>query len=565
MKRITLICLIIILTSIISLSITYAPNDKIWIAYDVYNEPLEKIIEIHPNWVFRVLNIWGNTLDDGRQYSQDAGRFIKILSENNIKSSAMIGGISISSKDKKDFIEASAARNPLGKITGVDNKTLHGCYNRIEWRQRLETLFDIAVKSGVSAIELDQPSQEHWRGECYCNTCNEGFTKWLIKNNIKDIDKDFDYVAFLKKNNMAHINEGDREIVSPYGKLYWKYQIEKDRKNIGRITDEFNKRHKGLKFFGNTWGLAGEYIPAVPYYSNIDIAGDMRTPWIWEPDKDRFGAPFNSWIPVVKLARAIDNSKSILSFLDTYPYERILEKEHDRKDDVLAQFASEIIASGAEFVFPYSNRVAYRDISGFDHERMKDFIRFLKDKKELFGKRKSESPILLIVDEDEAVLKRFMKQYWAIAYLIIDNSLDFDVVFRKDLVNTDITSYKKIIDCKKYSEDIFRYCYDKNENYIKEVKKKISDIKSPYSFDGDKYTRVFRAKDKNKLIDYIVPTDIDNKKSMKIYFNETDKDLEVSTFPDSIKVKKDLKDGKRILELDTKPFLIILKKTLENK
>jgi|GEM_PF-6030368 len=559
MKRTILILLTIILISASTLSINYSPNDKVWMAYDVYNEPIGKVIEIHPDWVFRVLNIWGNTLEEAKRYSRDARPLVKRLSEKGIRSSSMIGGISVDAQDDKKFIEEAAARNPLGEITGVDDLVLHGCYNRETWRDRLNEFFDIAIKSGVDAIELDQPAQEHWRGECYCNECNSEFTEWLIDSKKKDVSKKFDYVEFLRGRRLAHINEGDREIVSPYGQLYWEYQIARDSRNVSALSEEFLSKNRDNLFFGNSWGLAGEYIPSVHSYTNIDIAGDMRTPWIWEPDSDRFGAPYNSWIPVVKLARAIDSGKPILSFLDTYPYEKVLEEHKDRKDQILSQFASEMIASGAEFVFPYSNRVAYKQIEGFGRKAIEDYIKFIKNNREFFRDRSSKAPILLIVDEKITELKRFYKQYWAIAYYILDSSLDYDVIFRKDLPTVDITAYKKIIDCSKYSESIFKYCYDKDEHYMKRLESELGELSLKVKIDGDDYTRVINTSNHGKDAYYIVPAQLRDDRKVRVIYEESQKHPDIVYFPETIK-KNVLTDKKEsVITFDSKPFLIIIR------
>ncbi len=460
----------LIITVVLFISVVYSreiENSTTWVAYDFFKESRDTFLLLDADVAFRVMNLWGITHENALKYAEDTKDIIKFLNENGRKTSAMLGGISISSQDSELFKERAGARNPLGHLVYIDDKTLHGCYNRKEWQDFLNKLLDILASNKVDFVELDQPAQEHWRGECYCDVCINGFTEYLKKNG-KSQQSNFNYVNYLHGIRLAHVNEGDREMYSPLGQDYWRYQIEKDNNNVKKLVDNFRKKHSGIKIFGNSWGLAGEYIPAVSSYDYIDIAGDLRTPWLWEPSHQLFGSPYNSWIPVVKMAQSLSDKK-ILSFLDTYPYERVLKDFKSEKDEILNIFAAEMLASGAEFVFPYSNRVAYNQYDEFSKRNIRNFLTFIKTNNDLFGKRNTDSDILVTAPQEKVITKRFFKQYWAVCYYLLDNGYDFDFKWSEKVTENDRKNYKIIINTANYSENIFRYADTKNIGFIKEI------------------------------------------------------------------------------------------------
>ncbi|MCK9224462.1 MAG: hypothetical protein M0R46_00310 [Candidatus Muirbacterium halophilum] len=527
MKKSVLIILLII--SILSNVNSYTvENNEIWVAFDFFNEKFTDFETIDADVAFRVLNIWGNTLEEGNRYADDIEQTVQKIHKIGRKTSGMFGGISISSKDEKSFIEKAGARNPEGIITSVDSLTLHGCYNRLEWQKRLKEIYKIFSKHNIDYMEMDQPAQEHWRGECYCDVCIKDFEKYLHKNNIIPKTNPFNYIDYLMKKRIHNIREGDRERYSEFGSYYWQFQIEKDWKNVGRLTLDFKNINPLMKFFGNTWGLAGEYIESVKFYDMTNVAGDMRTPFIWEPARDRFGPPYNSWIPAVKIAHSLGN-KNIISFLDTYPYERLLKEHKEDKDYVFNIVASEFLASGATFVFPYSNRVAYNQYGEFNKFNLRRFMSFIKNNREFFEKRKTNPQILLKASKQQTILTRFHKQYWAIAYYLIDNGLDYDFAFTE--TKTDEEKYKIVIDCDKYHQNIFNYTYDKNEKFIAEdIKELISKLQRKITV-NEKNTRVFIYDNMIEGNNYMIAVTQKEQKQLIITINSNEKLKKIVSYP----------------------------------
>jgi len=444
MSKLNLISYSILLFLLFSFSRGYC-DTPIWLAID-NSIDLSSIDSLRPYKGYRAINAWGINLKKANIIADSEKDFLRELQKRSIDYSGMFGLIAIKDGEySTDFINKVATIDPLGNKITFDKVFHHGNPSSKLWQNKLISLADILLKSGCNMLEIDQPALESWRGESYDDKTISGFAKYLdekystteLKNkfSIKNIN-DFDYRDFLKRKkinsigkSLASLNEGDRLLLSPLGYDFFKYQIRDNRKNIFSILSSIrNKKKKGLKLFGNIWGMASEYMPPAREFDILEVACDLITPWDWNPSNIDIGPPKNSWIPVYKLAKAFAPEKDILSFLDTNGYVKAL-KLFKNQYEFLTLLSSEALGSGVDFVFPLKNRVAPTQKKGFSELTIKKVIPFYRKNLKYFKNKDSYAKVGIFINYKPLIAERFSRQYWGLSYILMDNQVDYDVIF----------------------------------------------------------------------------------------------------------------------------------------
>jgi len=413
---------------------------------------MDSLNSFKPFIAYRVLNVWGINSKKSKNIADSEKDFLNTLKANSIKYSGMLGLLAIKQGEySEQFLKKIATVDPLGKMITFNKYYHHGNPSSPLWQGELEKIFKVLVDSGCSMIEIDQPALESWRGESYDDNTIKNFNKYLSSKytttelfdrfGIKDLN-DFDYRNFLKNKeinsihkNLAELNEGDRLALSPLGYDFFYFQIKDNRKNIYKLIDSIkdysNSSGEQVKIFGNIWGMAAEYMPPASKFDYLDVACDIITPWDWNPSDLNIGPPDNSWIPVFKLARAFDKDKEIISFLDTNGYIRAL-KVFKNQEDFLGILSSEALGCGTNFVFPLCNRVAPKQKKTFSKEAIEKLIPFYRKNLSLFKNSKSYAKVAIFLNYKPLIAERFSRAYWGLSYILLDNQIDYDVIFSGD-------------------------------------------------------------------------------------------------------------------------------------
>lgn len=419
--------------------------------------------------IFRAVNVWGSDLKEAAEVIEESRVLIEAAHKENIKVSAMLGMLAVFPRSySEEFIDSNATRDPMGRLIRIDESFYHGCLENEGWRDYFKELLSILVDAGIDIIEIDQPALETWRGECYCNHCMKAFRNWLTKKytsdqitnllRIKDISL-FDYRDYLKATGLAGLSEWDRLHSSRFGHEYWLFQVSNNLKRVQEVA-EFAKaaareKDRELLIFGNVWGLASEYIPVATIFDIVNVAGDLRTPEIWEPSPVRTGPPWVSWIPVFKIARAIAEERMMLSFLDTRGLELAVER-FKKLGDLASVIIPEAFFSGVNYAFPYRNRVAHPLERHYPFEPLLEISDYL-DKVQPLLKGRTNADIAVMVPFSSLLWQRFSKDYHGTARILMDEHRLFDVIFTGD--GQIIPDKFSLSDLKKYKVLIMPDCY----------------------------------------------------------------------------------------------------------
>jgi hypothetical protein len=391
---------------------------------------------------YRALLTFGDSVDTVHTNWAGKSSFIEKCHAMGVQVVALISA-SIMQRDQfsLDFINSTATRNCNGDIilqyqSDVGTYYYHGCLNHEAWREHLFEVAKVGIDMGVDGIEFDEPAHWWWTGECYADECLNQFKQYLAnKYSAQDLQTefgisnitDFSFRDYLSQKNLTAVSEQDRlRGTDPLGRQYYLFELTSLAEHFGQLTSmvkNYTRQHynRELTVVANQFEMKNDVVPFCPYVDSFSIGTVLR---IWYTDK--LGPPYHTASPYVLIARAINETKQPVVFVDDdYVHAHVTS-------DVAKTLIGETYAFGGFCFLPYHSTDA---ATLGPTETIAEYGQFVKQNEELLGAAQPLCNVGLFVSYTEMLWEYVPSMYDSIygaCQILTDAHIPFNVIFSGD-------------------------------------------------------------------------------------------------------------------------------------